>query len=169
MTQTAAIMSKAHSLDLKNDPTAIVAMRILKAPRELVWKVWSDPAHLAHWWGPNGFSITTHSFDMRPGGVWRFVMHGPDGRNYQNRVTYEEVVAPERIVTRHGGGEDVEPVEFRTIVTLDDLGEETRLTFRMQFTSAEVRQKIIDAYGADKGLVQTLSRLDEYLEALSEG
>lgn len=162
-------MSQTNSLDLDSDRSAIVAMRILNAPRALVWKVWSDPEHLAHWWGPNGFSITTHSFDMRPGGVWRFVMHGPDGRDYQNRITYEEVVPPERLVTRHGGGEDVEPVQFRTIVTLDDLGEKTRLTMRMQFASAEIRKQIIDAYGADKGLVQTLSRLDAHIETISRG
>jgi uncharacterized protein YndB with AHSA1/START domain len=162
-------MSQTNSLDLDSDRTAIIAMRILNAPRALVWKVWSDPEHLAHWWGPNGFSITTHSFDMRPGGVWRFVMHGPDGRDYQNRITYEEIVPPERLVTRHGGGDDVEPVQFRTTVTLDDLGAKTRLTMRMQFTSAEIRKQIIDAYGADKGLVQTLARLDAHLETISGG
>ena len=60
----------------------------------------------------SAFTTTTSSFDMRPGGVWRFVMHGPDGRDYQNRITYDEIVPPERIVFHHGGGEDVEPVQF---------------------------------------------------------
>src|SRR5215469_11779411 len=74
---------------------SIVTTRIIDAPRTLVFEAWTDPKHLAQWWGPNGFSTTTSSFDMRPGGVWRFVMHGPDGRDYQNHVTFEEVVKPE--------------------------------------------------------------------------
>jgi len=78
---------------------------------------------------------------MRPGGVWRFVMHGPDGRDYENRITFEEVVPPERIVYRHGGGDDVEPVQFRTTVTFEDLGGRTRLTLRGQFPSAARRRR----------------------------
>jgi uncharacterized protein YndB with AHSA1/START domain len=104
---------------------------------------------------------------MRPGGVWRFVMHGPDGRDYQNRITYEEVMAPARIVYRHGGGEDVEPVRFTTTVTFDDLGDKTRITMQMDFPSAAERDRVIKEYGADKGLVQTLARLAEYVAAHS--
>jgi uncharacterized protein YndB with AHSA1/START domain len=101
-------MAAGNSIDMESDPRAIIATRVFDAPRELVFAAWSDPAHLAHWWGPNGFTTTTSSFDMRPGGVWRFVMHGPDGRDFQNRITYEEIVSPLRIVYRHGGDEDVE-------------------------------------------------------------
>ena len=92
------------------------AAGVLDAPRELVFSAFTDPKHLAQWWGPNGFTTTTHAFEFRPGGVWRFVMHGPDGRDYQNRITYEEIVRPERIVYRHGGGDDVEPVQFTQTV-----------------------------------------------------
>ncbi len=102
-------MTAKSSLDLEADPRAIVGMREFDAPRDLVFSAFTDPRHLAQWWGPNGFTTTTLSFDMRPGGVWRFVMHGPDGRDYQNRITYEEVVPPQRIVYRLGGGDDVEP------------------------------------------------------------
>jgi uncharacterized protein YndB with AHSA1/START domain len=76
-----------NSIDLDSDPRSIIGSRVLDAPRELVFKAFTDPQHLAAWWGPDGFSLTTHSFDFRVGGVWRFVMHGPDGRDYQNRVT----------------------------------------------------------------------------------
>jgi uncharacterized protein YndB with AHSA1/START domain len=93
------------SLDLNSDPRVMIGTREFDAPRDLVYAVFTDPKHLAQWWGPNGFTTTTLSFDMRPGGVWRFVMHGPDGRDYQNRITYEEVVPPQRLVYRHGGGE----------------------------------------------------------------
>ena len=102
---------------------------------------------------------------MRPGGVWRFVMHGPDGRDYQNRITFEEVVRPERIVYRHGGGEDVEPVQFRQTVIFEDLGGRTRMTWRGDFPSEAARDRVISEYHADSGLVQTMARLGEYVSA----
>ena len=93
------------------------------APRELVFAALTDPKHLAQWWGPDGFTTTTSAFDFRAGGVWRFVMHGPDGRDYQNRITFDEIVTPERIVYHHDGGDDVEPVQFTQTVTFEDLGD----------------------------------------------
>ena len=129
-TQTARRRNVAarNSIDLDSDPRSIIGTRVFDAPRELVFAAFTDPKHLAQWWGPNGFTTTTHSFDFRPGGVWRFVMHGPDGRDYQNRVTYDEIVPPERIVYRHGGGDDVEPVQFTQTLTFEDLGNgQTRL------------------------------------------
>jgi uncharacterized protein YndB with AHSA1/START domain len=156
------------SIDLEHDPRSIVGMRVLDAPRALVFSVWTDPKHLAQWWGPNGFTTTTHAFDFRPGGVWRFVMHGPDGRDYQNRITFDEIVAPERIVYRHGGGDDVEPVQFTQTVTFQDLGNgQTLLTWHGTFASAEERARVISEYGADKGLLQTMARLDDYVVTLS--
>ncbi len=158
-------MTARNSLDLESDPRAIIGVREYDAPRELVFAAWTDPKHLAQWWGPNGFTTTTSSFDFRPGGIWRFVMHGPDGRDYQNRITFEEIVPPERIVYRHGGGQDVEPVQFRQTVTFEELGGRTRMTWRGEFPSAAERDRVIKDYGADKGLVQTMARLAGYLAA----
>lgn len=161
-------MSVANSIDLNQDPRSIIGTRVFDAPRDLVFSVWTDPKHLAQWWGPNGFTTTTHSFDFRPGGVWRFVMHGPDGRDYQNRVTFDEIVRPERIVYHHGGGSDVEPVQFNTTVVFEDLGNrQTRITWHGKFPSAEERARVIREYGADKGLVQTMTRLADYVAALA--
>jgi uncharacterized protein YndB with AHSA1/START domain len=160
-------VAETNSIDLEQDPRAIVGTRVFDAPRELVWKAWTDPKHLAQWWGPNGFTTTTSAFDMREGGVWRFVMHGPDGRDYQNRVTFDEIVKPERIVYRHDGAEDVEPVQFTQTVTFEDLGGKTKITWRGVFPSAAERDRVIKEYGADKGLVQTLARLAEYLPSLT--
>ena len=159
-------MAARNSIDLERDPKAIIAVRELDAPRALVFEAWTDPKHLSQWWGPDGFTTTTHSFDFRVGGVWRFVMHGPDGRDYENRITFDEIVKPERIAYRHGGGGDIEPVQFRTTVTFDDLGAKTRVTLRGVFPSAEERARVIREYGADKGLAQTLARLGEYVEGL---
>ena len=160
-------MGARNSIDLERDPRSIIATRVYDAPRELVWTAWTHPEHLAQWWGPNGFSTTTSAYDLRPGGVWRFVMHGPDGRDYENRITFDEIVKPERIRYHHGGGEGVEPVQFRTTVTFDDLGRNTtRLTLHAVFPSAAERERVIKEYGADKGAAQTLSRLADYVAQL---
>jgi uncharacterized protein YndB with AHSA1/START domain len=157
-------MTARVKLDLEQDARSIIATRVFDAPRELVFEAWSDPKHLAQWWGPDGFTTTTQAFAMRPGGIWRFVMHGPDGRDYENRITYDEIVKPELIRYHHGGGEDVEPVQFHTTVTFEDLGgNRTRLTLHAVFPSAAERERVIKEYGADKGAVQTLSRLGDYL------
>lgn len=156
-------MAEKNSIDIGSDPRAIVGSRVLDAPRALVFAVWTDPKHLAKWWGPNGFTTTTHSHEFRTGGVWRFIMHGPDGRDYQNRITYDEIVPPERIVYHHGGADDVEPVQFKTTVTFEDLGGKTRLTLHAVFPSAEECARVIKEYGADKGMVETLARLADYV------
>ncbi len=159
-------MAAKSSLDLDSNRRAIVGVREYDAPRDLVFAAFTDPRHLAQWWGPNGFTTTTHSFDMRPGGVWRHVMHGPDGRDYQNRITYEEVVPPERLVYRLGDGEDVEPVQFRQTITFEDLGGRTRIIWRSDFPSAAERDRVIKEYGADTGVVQTMSRLADYVAVM---
>jgi uncharacterized protein YndB with AHSA1/START domain len=161
-------VSVKNSIDLDSDPRSIIGTRVFDAARALVFQVFSDPKHLAQWWGPDGFTTTTHAFDFRPGGVRRLVMHGPDGRDYQNRVTYDEIVAPERIVYRHGGGDDVEPVQFSTTVTFEDMGNgKTKITWHGQFPSAAERDRVIKEYGADKGLQQTMARLAEHVAGLA--
>ena len=161
-------MDAKSSIDLDTDPRSIIGSRLFDAPRELVFSAFTDPKHLARWWGPNGFTTTTRNFEFRPGGVWRFVMHGPDGRDYQNRITYEEIARPERIVYRHDGGEDVEPVQFSQTLTFEDIGRSrTRLTWHGRFPSAEERARVIRDYGADKGLSQTMARLVDYVATLA--
>ncbi len=158
-------MAARSSLDLDSDPRSIIGMREFDAPRDLVFAAWTDPKHLTQWWGPNGFTTTTHSFDFRPGGRWRFVMHGPDGRDYQNLVTFDEISRPERIVYRHGRTVDVEPVQFKTTVVFEDLGLRTRIIWRGDFPSADERNRVIKDYGAAEGLLQTMARLDDFVSA----
>jgi uncharacterized protein YndB with AHSA1/START domain len=144
----------------------LVYVRIYDAPRELVFDAWTNPKHLPKWWGPNGFTLTIRSIDVRAGGVWRFVMHGPDGRDYENRITYEEIVRPERLVYSHGGGEDVEPVQFQTTVTFEDHGGKTKLTMRAVFPTAAERDRVAKEYGAIEGAHQHLGRLAEHLKTM---
>ena len=87
-------MNDATLIHADAAPDEIVTTRLLNAPRALVFEAWTDPHHVAQWWGPNGFTNTIHEMDVTPGGVWRFVMHGPDGVDYPNRIVYIEVVNP---------------------------------------------------------------------------
>lgn len=158
-------MAAESKVDL-TDPLAIVTTREIEAPRELVFEVWTDPKHLAQWWGPDGFTTTTSAFDMRPGGVWRFVMHGPDGRDYDNRIVFDAIEPPQRIVYHHSSGEDSETVLFRSVVTFEDLGRSrTRVTLRATLPSAAERDRLVREFGADKGAAQTIARMAAYVAA----
>jgi uncharacterized protein YndB with AHSA1/START domain len=158
------VAARNSTVDLDRDPKAIIATREFEAPRALVFEVWTEPRHLAQWWGPDGFTITTSRFEMKVGGVWRFVMHGPDGRDYENRITFDEIVPPDLIRYHHGGGDDVEPVQFRTTVTFEELERNlTRITLHATFPSAAERDRVVKEYGAVEGAKQTLSRLADYV------
>jgi uncharacterized protein YndB with AHSA1/START domain len=141
----------------------IVMSRVFDAPRTLVWQAWTEADRVAQWWGPNGFSNTISEMNLRPGGVWRFIMHGPDGTNYPNKIVYEEIVEPERLVYMHGsdGGNDIS--DFHVTVTFDEQGKGTRVTMRSLFPSKDSRDYVVREYGALEGAQQHLGRLAEYL------
>ncbi len=109
----------------------IVTTRVFDAPREVVFDAWTDPEQLKLWWGPKGFSNTVHVCEMKPGGVWRYTMHGPDGRNFENEVKFIEIVAPERIVLEH-----ISVPHFRLTALFEALGDRTKLTFRQLFETS---------------------------------
>ena len=144
----------------------IVTTRLLKAPRALVFRAFTDPAQVGLWWGPAGFTITTHEMHVAPGGRWRFMMHGPDGVDYPNRIDYREVVEPERLVYDHGddGGGDANA--FHVIVTFDAVGDSTQLTMRAVFESAAIRNKVATEFNAIEGGIQTVDRLEAQLAVL---
>jgi uncharacterized protein YndB with AHSA1/START domain len=142
----------------------IVIRRRIEAPRELVFRAWTDPAHLERWWGPNGFSTTTSEFEHRPGGRWRYVMHGPDGTDYPNLQSYEEIAPPERIVYSHGTGNPGEAPLFHVTVTFSDDAGGTLVTLRSLFPTAEARDHVVRRVKAIEGGEQTLGRLAAYLE-----
>lgn len=142
----------------------IVITRVFAAPRALVFEAWTDPVHLPHWWGPRGFAITSHSIDLRPGGSWKFTMHGPDGTDYENLIVYREIEKPERIVFAHGVASADEPGAFVTTAIFEDLGDKkTRVTMRALFRTPEDRDKVVKEHGAIEGGNQTFDRLGEQL------
>jgi uncharacterized protein YndB with AHSA1/START domain len=136
--------------------SAIVSSRIIEAPCEAVFGAFSDPEQLALWWGPKDFTNTFREFDLRPGGEWRFVMHGPDGADFENHSSFVEVAKPERVVFDH-----VNAPQFRMTQTYEDLGGRTRLTWRMQFASAEKCEKVKSF--APAGIEQNFDRLEAHL------
>jgi uncharacterized protein YndB with AHSA1/START domain len=156
---------------VENADREIFITREFNAPRELVWEAMTDPQHVIHWWGPHGFSTTIEEMDVRPGGVWKHVMHGPDGVNYPNKSVFKEIVRPERIVYSHGGKRENGPgVSFVSTWTFEALAvDKTKVTIRMVFPSSSDRDFVVKEFGAIEGGKQTLERLGEYLPKMEAG
>jgi uncharacterized protein YndB with AHSA1/START domain len=145
----------------------IIQKRLLDAPRSLVWRAWTEPEHLKVWWGPDGFTNTFHEYDLRPGGVWRFMMHGPDGTDYPNKIVFEEVEEPSRIVYQHSDDEEKgdHPHCFHVTVTFEEQDGKTLVTLHSLFpTKADC--DAVQKFGAIEGGVQTLGRLDQHLKTM---
>jgi uncharacterized protein YndB with AHSA1/START domain len=143
----------------------IVLMRMYEAPRERVFDAFTAEEHLVHWWGPNGFTITIDEIDVRPGGVWRFTMHGPDGVDYPNVITYREIARPELLTFEHTSAPEADDPGFQAKVTFDEFMGATIVTMRSVFASVEDRDMVVEKYHAVEGGTQTLERLNEYLKA----
>jgi uncharacterized protein YndB with AHSA1/START domain len=142
----------------------MVITRTFDAPRELVWEAVTNPEHVVHWWGPNGFTTTIEKMDFRVGGVWKHVMHGPDGTDYPNFSTFTAIVKPERIEYSHGGRRKGDPeAQFDATWTFETVGEQTKVTMRALFPTLEARNRVVEKYAAIEGGKQTLARLAEYL------
>ncbi|WP_286228518.1 SRPBCC family protein [Neobacillus mesonae] len=144
----------------------IIVKRVFNASRDLIWKAWTQPEHLKNWWGPKGFSITTSEFEMKPGGIWRFIMKGPDGVEYPNKITFKEIVKPERLVYTSADDIEGDPGRFQTIVTFVEEDNNTLLIQRLIFPSAEIREQVVKEYGAIEGASQTLDRLEAQMVAM---
>ena len=141
----------------------IITRRTFDAPRELVFKMWTNREHIERWWGPDGFTTTTHEMDVRAGGVWRFIMHGPDGTDYPNRISYREVTPPERLVYDHG--DDTNPKQFEARIEFHEYQGKTRLEMHSVFPTADAREYVIREFHAIEGGNQTLDRLGAHVAA----
>src|SRR3954454_11429138 len=139
-----------------------VSSRIIDARRELVFEAFTEVRHLSRWWGPEGFSTTTRSFEFREGGAWDFVMHGPDGTDYQEWITWTEIAEPERIALLHGESRD-DPNAFESVLTFATQGTATLIEMRTLFPTKELRDKAVERYHAIEGGRQTLGNLDAYV------
>ena len=136
----------------------LILSRTLDAPVDLVWEVFTNPGYLAQWWGPDGFTNTIITMDLRPGGDWLLVMHGPDGTDYDNKSTFEEVMPFEKIVYRHASYPN-----FTSTIKFEANGDKTFITWHILFDSIEVFIDTVKTYKADEGLKQNLVKLNQYL------
>lgn len=138
----------------------IIISRTVRAPQEIVFSAWTDPQQITQWWGPKGFTTTTHEMDVREGGIWRFLMHGPDGIHYPNKIAYEEVTVPERLVYAQGADDEGDP--FHVTVTFTGQENHTSITMRVLFASVEECENMKKACAVE-GANSSLDCLEEYL------
>lgn len=143
----------------------LVLSRVFDAPRELVYKVWTEKEHFARWFGPRGFTTTIHAGDIRVGGLLRFEMRAPDGKVYDNRIVFLEMKRPELLVYDHGSDKDDDPNRFRVTITFDEQGDKkTVMTMRQLLPTPEQRALKL-SFGAVELGYQTLDKLAEHLRS----
>ena len=143
-------------------PTAdreLIISRLLNAPVDLVWEVWTNPEHIKNWWGPDGFTNTISTMDVKKDGEWNLVMHGPDGTDYKNKSVYKEIIKNKKIVYEH-----LSAPKFTATIKFDAQGEKTILTWHMLFESKEQFIQVVKTFRADEGLRQNTEKLDHYLQ-----
>jgi uncharacterized protein YndB with AHSA1/START domain len=145
----------------------LMISRLIERPRDAVFEAFTEVRHLSQWWGPEGFTTTTHTFDFSEGGVWEFTMHGPDGTEYSNWIRWIEIRVPERIVLLHGDGPD-DPEQFSSTFLFEERTDGTRVTLRTEFKTKELRARAVKEYGAIEGGNQTLDSLATYVARRSE-
>jgi uncharacterized protein YndB with AHSA1/START domain len=137
--------------------------RLFNAPIELVWEVWTDPEHLKHWWGPNGFTTDISTMEVKVGGQWTLVMHGPDGTDYPNESVFKEIIKHRKIVYQH-----ISSPSFLTTVEFESQGDKTLMHWHMLFESREQFIEVVKTYGADEGLKQNIEKLATYLQQFTK-
>src|ERR1700733_5815402 len=140
----------------------IVISRVISAPRGLGFEAFTEVRHLSRWWGPEGFTTTTRAFAFRAGGEWDFVMHGPDGTDYEEWNSLSGIVPPQRIALRHGEFHG-DPNAFESVLTFAPDGAATRIEMRTVFPTKELRDEAVEKYHAIEGGRQTLSNLAAYV------
>ena len=151
----------------KSKPNEIQITRLYDAPVKTVWEAFTEPKHVAKWWGPRGFTLTTHSKDLRPGGIWHYTMHGPDGADWINKTLYHEVEKYSKLRYDHGGNDEQAPL-FQVTVYFIEQKDKTLMEMTMAFSSAQVAEeskKFIKQAGGNS----TWDRLAEFLEKESTG
>lgn len=136
--------------------------RLLNAPIELVWEVWTNPVHIKNWWGPTGFTNTIHSMDIKAGGEWNLTMHGPDGKDYKNKSTFKEVIRHRKLVYEHHSSPS-----FLATIEFEPQDDKTQMHWHMLFESREQFIQVVKTFKADEGLRQNVDKLSFYLETQS--
>ncbi|HWH64028.1 MAG TPA: SRPBCC domain-containing protein [Ginsengibacter sp.] len=143
----------------KTEDRELIISRLLNAPVNLVWEVWTNAEHIKNWWGPNGFTNTIHTMDLKKDGEWNLIMHGPDGTDYKNKSVFKEIVKHKKIVYEHVSGP-----RFLATIEFEPQGEKTFLKWHMLFQSKEEFIQTVKTFKADEGLKQNIDKLGHYLQ-----
>lgn len=134
--------------------------RLLDAPIDLVWEVWTDLEHIRNWWGPEGFTNTISKMDVRPDGEWDLIMHGPDGTDFKNKSVFKEIVRHKKIVYEH-----ISTPHFVATINFESLGLKTKINWHMLFESKEQFIQVVKTFKADEGLKQNVEKLNSYVQS----
>ncbi|MFB4168202.1 SRPBCC domain-containing protein [Virgibacillus sp. JSM 102003] len=166
-----------NKLSHRTDGRTLVMERVFEAPRELVFKAFSESDHLVKWWGPEGWETETRKFEFKPGGLWHYCMRCTDknqgdfyGQESWGKTVYEEISTPEKIVytdvfsDEEGNSSTGMPETYVTMNFIDQ-GEKTKLIVRSQFESVEALQKVVDM-GVVEGTGSQYRCLDDYLKQI---
>ena len=144
----------------------IVLSKVFDAPRDLVFRAWTDREHFTRWFGPKGFTIVMHEHDARVGGRVRFDMIGPDGTCYSNRLDLLEITRPERLIFDHGTDDDDDPNKFRVTVTFDSQSDGKTVVTLRQLHPSKARRDAGIGFGAVELGYQTLDKLGAHLREM---
>ncbi|HTN47485.1 MAG TPA: SRPBCC domain-containing protein [Flavipsychrobacter sp.] len=132
--------------------------KLLEAPIETVWAVWTSAAHLANWWGPTGFANTIHALHLVPGGEWSLTLHGPDGKNYANKSRFVEIIFQRKIVFQHFNP------DYEATISFESKETGTLLEWTMLFETPELLETVVKVFRADEGLRQNVEKLENYIK-----
>lgn len=158
---------KKNNVETVIQGNKVIYKRYVDVPVQLAFEAWSSPERLAQWWGPDGFKLTTKSMGFSNGGIWEFIMHGPDGHDYKNKIQYVEIKKPHSIHYKHlGDGEGAKDVEFQGKILFEEAGEGTNVTLEQIFPSKEELERVNEKYGAIEGGKQHVANFGKYLDTI---
>lgn len=156
----------------EEDPVILIT-RVLEAPRALVWRCYTEPQHMVHFWGPHGSTTPVCEVDLRPGGIWRTVMRFGSGNEYGYTSVYLEIAPPDRIVYRDapddwqgGDPETLPPWQIHSTLALAEEGQKTRLSVTVRFRGIAERDDAVKR-GFAGMVIQGNERLEDYLKTLA--
>jgi uncharacterized protein YndB with AHSA1/START domain len=171
-------MMKMSTMTTKVEGNVIILERVFDAPRELVFKAFSEAEHLKQWWGPRGWTLTVCNIDFRPGGVWHYCMKCVDenqgdffGYESWGKAIYSAIATNEKIeyvdyFSDAEGNENSEMPSTSVVLLFEDAGEgKTKLTNRGTYASEEALKAVIEM-GMEQGIAETWDRLGEHVESL---
>ncbi|MEW5797546.1 MAG: SRPBCC domain-containing protein [Bacteroidota bacterium] len=144
-----------------DDTFTLITTREIQAPLKKVWEAWRDPKKIAKWWGPAGFHSTVKELNIRPGGCFEIIMHGPDGTEYPNLYIFDHVEEYKQLVYTNTGSEKFGLAPFQSVFDLESVGNKTRVVLKARFISEEDKRKHVEEFHAIEGSKQLLQRLEE--------